>query len=57
MSFSLPLYPYMDIFVGQNAKPQIFDLDMDGLKDIIVGEKNNELDFFKNIGTKGFPTQ
>ena len=55
MSFSLPLYPYMDIFVGQNAKPQIFDLDMDGLKDIIVGEKNNELDFFKNIGTKGFP--
>jgi hypothetical protein len=53
--FSEPLYPYMDIFIGQNAKPQIVDMDGDGKNDIIIGEKNNELNFFKNTGNTGNP--
>ena len=54
--FNTPSYYFGEIFVGQNAKPQIIDLDNDGLKDLIVGEKNNELNFFKNIGTSVNPT-
>jgi hypothetical protein len=39
----------------QNAKPFIFDLDKDGLKDIIMGKRNVELIFYKNIGSRGQP--
>ncbi len=55
MVFEPPTYFYAEIFVGQNAKPQIIDLDGDGLKDLIIGEKNNELNFFKNTGTPASP--
>jgi len=40
-----------NIDVGQFATPQIIDLDSDGLNDLIVGEKNGNINFFKNIGT------
>ena len=53
--FENPVYPYFDIFVGQNAKPFVIDLDGDGLKDLVIGKKNNELNFFKNQGTLGNP--
>lgn len=55
MQFGSPVYPYNNISIGQNAKPQIIDLDNDGLKDIVIGKKNNQLNFFKNTGTKGSP--
>ncbi|MFZ1558428.1 MAG: T9SS type A sorting domain-containing protein [Saprospiraceae bacterium] len=55
MTFEPPVYLYADISAGQNAKPQIIDLDDDGLKDLLIGEKNNQLNFFKNIGTTGMP--
>lgn len=55
VDFEAPIYPYFDIFTGQNAKPIIIDLDGDGLNDMVVGKKNNELNFFKNIGTVGHP--
>jgi hypothetical protein len=55
MTFEPPVYLYADISAGQNAKPQIMDLDDDGLKDLLIGEKNNQLNFFKNIGTTGMP--
>lgn len=53
--FDNPVYPYFDIFVGQNAKPFVIDLDGDGLKDLVIGKKNNELNYFKNQGTIGNP--
>lgn len=53
--FDEPIYPYMDIFAGQNAKPFVVDADGDGLMDIILGKKNNELNFFKNQGTSSEP--
>ncbi|MFZ1455439.1 MAG: T9SS type A sorting domain-containing protein [Saprospiraceae bacterium] len=55
MTCGTPQYFFSEIFVGQNAKPQIIDLDNDGLKDLVIGEKNNELNFFKNIGTASSP--
>ncbi|MCZ2101408.1 MAG: T9SS type A sorting domain-containing protein [Chitinophagales bacterium] len=53
--FAPAIYPYFDIFVGQNAKPLIMDMDGDGLMDLVVGKKNNELNFFKNQGTATEP--
>lgn len=51
-TFADPIYEYASIYVGQNAKPFIMDLDDDGLLDLVMGKTNNELHFFKNIGTK-----
>ena len=39
------------IDVGQYATPQLYDLDGDGLLDIISGEKNGSIKFYKNTGT------
>ncbi len=59
MIFGTPVYEYMSIFIGQNAKPNIFDLNEDGLYDLIIGERNvntfqdtilGNVNFFKNIG-------
>jgi hypothetical protein len=40
-----------NIDVGQFATPQIIDLDEDGLNDLVVGEKNGNVNFYKNVGT------
>lgn len=55
LAFSDPIYGYSDIFVAQNAKPQIIDIDGDGLNDLVIGKKNNELNFHKNLGSKTNP--
>jgi len=58
------IFEYMGIKVGTNGKPQIIDLDGDGLSDIVLGESNSNgspitgaggVNFFKNIGTVGNP--
>lgn len=53
--FSNLVYPYKNIFVGQNAKPQIIDINRDGLPDLVIGENNNELNYVQNIGTSQNP--
>lgn len=53
--FGNPIYPFFNISVGQNSKPIIVDVDADGLLDLVIGEKNNELSFLKNIGQKNAP--
>ncbi len=55
VNFAAPVYFYSEISAGQNAKPQIMDMDNDGLKDLIIGEKNNQLNFFKNTGSPTSP--
>lgn len=40
--------------VGQASTPTMFDLDGDGLKDLLVGERQGNINFFKNMGS---PTQ
>jgi hypothetical protein len=37
------------------AAPTIFDLDNDGLQDLIVGTFDGEFRFYKNVGTKKIP--
>lgn len=41
--------------VGQASAPTIFDLDGDGLKDLIAGERQGNINFFKNIGSPTEP--
>jgi hypothetical protein len=43
-----------DIYLYR-ANPRVFDLDQDGLKDLIVGADNGMLHYFKNIGTNANP--
>lgn len=43
------------IDVGANATPQLFDLDGDGLLDLIVGERNGNLNHYRNTGTAQVP--
>ena len=39
------------IDVGANATPLLFDLDSDGLPDLIIGERNGNLNHYRNTGT------
>ncbi len=37
------------------ANPRVYDLDQDGLKDLIVGENSGMVYFYKNVGTNAEP--
>ncbi|MBL7775487.1 MAG: T9SS type A sorting domain-containing protein, partial [Saprospiraceae bacterium] len=51
-SFDL-MWVLMD--VGSYSTPAIVDLDSDGLKDIVMGERNGNLNFFRNTGALDNP--
>lgn len=38
------------------ANPRIFDLDQDGLKDLVVGDNTGQVFFYKNVGTNAAPS-
>ncbi len=42
--------------IGTYCTPQLFDLDKDGLLDIVSGERNGTVKFYKNTGTKQVPS-
>ena len=53
---------YMNIHVGHPAlqdnpssAPQLIDLDGDSLLDLVIGERNGNIEFYKNTGTKTNP--
>jgi hypothetical protein len=61
ISFAAPITNYTDnlgvtITAGQYASPQLFDLNDDGLLDLIVGKKTGELIYYENIGTAIVPS-
>lgn len=43
------------IDVGQYATPQFFDLDNDGKLDMLVGERNGNINYYHNTGTVNAP--
>ena len=49
--FTLAEAFYFDIDVGQSAKPQIVDVNRDGLPDLLVGERSGTVNYFENAGT------
>ena len=50
-SFTLSQANFMDIDIGQSAKPQIIDVNRDGLPDLLVGERDGTINYFQNTGT------
>lgn len=49
--FTLTKPQMQGIDVGQVATPFLFDVDEDGLLDLIIGERNGNLNFYKNDGS------
>jgi len=44
------------ISVGQNSTPQLYDLDGDGKFDLIIGERNGNLNYYRNTGSITSPS-
>lgn len=53
--FVLSQANYAAIDVGLDATPQLFDVNNDGLLDLIIGEKNGNLNYYQNTGTAQNP--
>ena len=53
-TFSAPL-PYLEDFTLQYATPQLFDLDKDGKKDLLVGNRKGTISYYKNISSNQTP--
>jgi len=61
VSFASPIQNYTDdagnvISSGQASNPQLFDLNRDGLLDLIVGKKTGELMYYENSGSTSNPS-
>ncbi|CAN5377918.1 hypothetical protein BH11BAC1_BH11BAC1_18130 [soil metagenome] len=46
---------YMGIDVGNNATPQLVDLDNDGLLDLVIGKQTATFNYYHNNGTANNP--
>ncbi len=55
LQMGTPIPNWKNMQVGAAPKPQIIDLDRDGLLDIVVGGRNGFIRFFKNKGTRTVP--
>lgn len=50
-NFSLIGPEYKGIDVGQQAAPQLVDVNRDGKLDLLIGEQSGNLNYYENIGT------
>lgn len=56
MTFQQDFNPmWVSMYVGTSSTPAIVDLDGDGLQDVVMGEFQGNINFFKNIGTPTTP--
>lgn len=46
-----------DLDVGQNAAPCVVDIDGDGRRDLVVGERNGNINYFRNVSGSGINVQ
>ena len=53
-SFVLTTPNYLGINVGSNATPQLVDVDRDGQIDILIGERNGNINYYHNNGNFTF---
>ncbi|MEO1624095.1 MAG: T9SS type A sorting domain-containing protein [Bacteroidota bacterium] len=56
MSFGPVRYPYQNIRVGQLSFPVIDDINEDGKPDLLVGERNGNVNLLLNTGTATDPS-
>jgi hypothetical protein len=54
--FGPPQYKYKNVDVGDFSTPLLFDLDRDGLPDLIIGEQKGNLNYYHNDGPAGNPS-
>jgi hypothetical protein len=54
--FGTPVTGYQGIDVGEYSTPQLFDLDKDGTTDLVAGEQNGNLNWYRNTGTPANPS-
>lgn len=54
-TFTGPIANYMRIDIGKYATPQLYDIDKDGLLDIICGGQRGFVNYFKNRGSLSLP--
>ncbi|MDL2325931.1 FG-GAP-like repeat-containing protein [Bacteroidales bacterium OttesenSCG-928-A14] len=54
-SFGNPIRNYAGINVKFNSAPQLFDLDGDGLLDLIIGNRRGHIVYYHNGGTSANP--
>ena len=54
-SFDLPVWGFDGIDVGNYSTPQLFDLDHDGFRDLIIGEQNGNINYYKHTGNPQQP--
>jgi hypothetical protein len=55
-NFTLNNRTAFNLTIATYCTPQLIDLDKDGLLDIVSGERNGTVKFYKNIGTKQVPS-
>lgn len=48
-------YDFQGIDVGIASTPFIADVNRDGLADLLIGERNGNINYFQNIGSQGNP--
>lgn len=51
MTFAQVQYAYMNIDVGFNSRPQLVDVNSDGLLDLLIGEQSGNINYYENTGT------
>jgi hypothetical protein len=55
VAFNAPVINYQGINVGNNAAPQLIDLNRDGKLDLVIGERNGNINYYENVGTPSTP--
>ncbi len=55
-AFAPPVKNWQQIDVGHYSSPCLFDLDLDQLPDLIIGERNGNLNYYRNTGSAGNPS-
>jgi hypothetical protein len=55
LQMATPVINWKNMQIGSAPKPQIIDLDRDGLLDIVVGTLRGKINFFRNKGTRTAP--
>ncbi len=53
--FAAPVSDFQNIDIGLSSTPALEDFNGDGLTDMVVGERNGNVNYFENVGQPGSP--